>query len=89
MKKICANGFTFEASLLQVIDCLLETDSGMVIIDYKTDEVSSEQCRQRAASYEVQMHFYRRAVETILDRPVGEMYLYFLRPGVSVPMPVS
>ena len=72
-----------------VIDCLLETEGGMIIIDYKTDQVSGEQCIERGKAYEVQMYLYRRAVEVITGRVVKEMYIYFLRPGVSVAINVK
>jgi len=69
-----------------VIDCLLEAEGGMVIIDYKTDQVSREQCKERAEEYKVQMYLYRRAVEVITGRAVKEMYIYFLRPGKDIRM---
>ncbi len=69
-----------------VIDCLIETDTGLTIIDYKTDQITESQCADRAAFYDVQMGLYRRAVETILKKNVTEMYLYFLTPGISFPV---
>ena len=69
-----------------VIDCLFQTDSGWVIVDYKTDEISPSQCPERALSYTSQLHLYRRAVETILAQPVAEAILYFLTPAIAVPV---
>ena len=69
-----------------VIDCLFETDSGWVIVDYKTDRIASDQCDERAAFYSGQMLLYRRAVQTIIRQPVAEMVLYFLNPAIAVPL---
>jgi len=68
-----------------IIDCLVETDSGMIIVDYKTDAITESQCPQRAQSYQSQMRWYRLAVETILGKPVTDTFLYFLTPSVAVP----
>ena len=72
-----------------VIDCLIETDPGLTIIDYKTDQITESQCADRAAFYDVQMGLYRRAVETILKQNVTEMYVYFLTPGISFPVVIG
>ncbi|MCK5269220.1 MAG: PD-(D/E)XK nuclease family protein, partial [Sedimentisphaerales bacterium] len=72
-----------------VIDCLFETESGWVIVDYKTDRITPDQCNKRAALYSDQMLLYRRAVQTILGRPVTEMALYFLNPAIAVPVSCS
>ena len=69
-----------------VIDCLFETESGWVIVDYKTDRIAPDQCNERAALYNDQMLLYRRAVQTILGQPVTEMALYFLNPAIAVPV---
>ncbi|MCK4628272.1 MAG: PD-(D/E)XK nuclease family protein, partial [Sedimentisphaerales bacterium] len=42
-----------------VIDCLFETDSGWVIVDYKTDRIAPDPCDERAAFYGGQMLLYR------------------------------
>ncbi len=72
-----------------VIDCLFETESGWVIVDYKTDRIAPGQCNERAALYSDQMLFYRRAAQTILGQPVAEMALYFLNPAIAVPVSCS
>ena len=69
-----------------VIDCLFETESGWVIVDYKTDRIAPGQCNERAALYSDQMLLYRRAAQTILSQPVAEMALYFLDPAIAVPV---
>ncbi|MCP4710227.1 MAG: helicase-exonuclease AddAB subunit AddA [Planctomycetes bacterium] len=69
-----------------VIDCFFETTDGCVIIDFKTDHIDIPQCNARAHFYTPQMNLYRHAVQTILDRPVTELVLYFLTPGIAVPI---
>lgn len=66
-----------------VIDAFYETPAGMVIVDFKTDQITAEQAAARAAFYQPQLKLYRRAVETILLRPVVKTVLYFLTPQVA------
>jgi ATP-dependent helicase/nuclease subunit A len=67
-----------ESILLQgVIDCLLVEDSGLVVIDYKTDRLAEEGLEEAVRRYRIQLDLYGRAAEKILSRPVREKYLYF------------
>jgi ATP-dependent helicase/nuclease subunit A len=66
-----------------IIDCFFETDAGIEIIDFKTDKITASQCRDRAQIYSSQMLIYRRAVKTILNKPVAQIHLYFLTPSVA------
>ena len=69
-----------------IIDCLFRTDQGLVIVDYKTDDIDAAGCPGRAEHYRLPMTLYRRAAETILSAPVVGMYLYFLKPAQRIPM---
>ena len=69
-----------------IIDCFFETDNGIVVIDFKTDQIDKSQCPTRAQFYTPQLQLYRHALQTILDSPVTELVLYFLTPGVAVPI---
>lgn len=69
-----------------IIDCLFETREGMVIIDYKTDNITSEESRERARFYQIPMRIYSQAVEAILQKPVVATHLYFLKPAVATEM---
>lgn len=52
--------------LLQgVIDCLIETEDGYVILDFKTDRVSEGTLPERAESYRAQLDAYAAAVREI------------------------
>ena len=66
------------------IDLLFVEDSGIVVVDFKTDQVTAESCRQYADVYHGQMSAYRRAIKKISAKPVTSVLLYFLRPNVVV-----
>lgn len=67
-----------------VIDCLIEEDNGFVIIDYKTDRVTAGQENEILQRYSGQLDLYALAVETILQKPVREKYLYLFSLGREV-----
>lgn len=74
-----------ENVLLQgVVDCMYETNDGIVIVDFKTDRVRPGQESARAARYQPQLAAYRRAVQEVFDRPVQECVLFFLQTGSAV-----
>ena len=75
-----------EQLLLQgVVDCCLEEDGQLVIIDYKTDNVrTEEQIEERAALYRGQLAAYAEALTRIFKKPVKEGLLFFLAPGREV-----
>lgn len=70
----------FDEQLLMqgVIDCLLETEQGLTVIDFKTDRVSKQFAAQRAETYRAQLSAYKRAAETVFGKPVTGCALYFL-----------
>jgi ATP-dependent helicase/nuclease subunit A len=75
-----------EQLLLQgVVDCCLEEDGALVIIDYKTDNVrTEEEIAARAELYRGQLAAYAEALGRIFQKPVKEGTLYFLAPGREV-----
>ena len=71
-----------EQVLLQgVIDCLIDTPEGFVILDFKTDRVSEAQVAARAEQYRPQLAAYAFAVREIFGRPVRQCVLYFFHAG--------
>ena len=71
-----------ENVLLQgVIDCLIDTPEGFVILDFKTDRVSKTSIAARAVQYRPQLAAYARAVRAIFGRPVDRCMLYFFHTG--------
>ena len=74
-----------EQVLLQgVIDCLIDTPEGYIIVDFKTDRVSEADVPARAARYRAQMQAYALAVRAVFGRPVAQCVLYFFHCGQSV-----
>ncbi|MBR5491346.1 MAG: helicase-exonuclease AddAB subunit AddA [Oscillospiraceae bacterium] len=73
-----------EELLMQgIVDCLVEEEDSLSIIDYKTDKVFGEDIAQRAELYRSQIEAYARSVQRIFGKKVKRKLLYFLRSGVS------
>ena len=67
-----------EEMLLQgVADCVFATESGLTVVDFKTDRVTADEVPQRAEVYRLQLDAYAGALSRILERPVTERILYF------------
>ena len=64
------------------IDLLAPTDSGWMIIDYKTDRVSGPSLDERAALYGGQLNIYRDALRKIIGGGDISAVLIFLTPRV-------
>jgi ATP-dependent helicase/nuclease subunit A len=75
-----------ETVLVQgIIDCLFEDAEGLILLDYKTDQLNGTTAAERASHYQRQLALYVRAVKAIWGRsPVG-VYLYFMDSGEFVP----
>lgn len=67
-----------------LIDVLVRTPGGLIVIDFKTDRVSGEGVQRRAEAYRGQVELYARAAREILNHPVLEKWLYFLTPRQAV-----
>lgn len=78
-----------EEVLLQgVVDCCIENEDSLCIVDYKTDNVrTEEEIARRAALYASQLQAYSTALQRIFNKPVKECALYFIRPGQAVILP--
>ena len=74
-----------EEILLQgIIDCLVEEEDSLSIIDYKTDRVSAAEVPERAKLYQSQLWAYARSAERIFRKKVKTVLIHFLTPGVSI-----
>ena len=74
-----------ETVLLQgVIDCLIETPEGFIVVDFKTDRVTKGSVQARAEGYREQLEAYRIAVETVFEKPVIRQVLFFLSIGAEI-----
>ena len=63
-------GRTRKCSLQGVIDCLIETRDGFVILDFKTDRIKKGGAVEKPKQYRPQLAAYARAVHEIYGRPV-------------------
>ena len=79
-------GAAGEEILLQgSVDCCIEEDGALTVIDYKTDRVrTDEELAERAAYYEGQLRAYAGAMRRIFQKPVREGVLIFLSCGREV-----
>ncbi len=66
-----------------IIDLYLETDEGLVLIDYKTDFVRENELQNVANRYKIQLNAYEMALESILNKPVVEKIIVFLNHNIA------
>lgn len=59
-----------------VIDCVFEEEDGLVLLDYKTDQLKGRSPQSIAEGYRLQLELYARAVERIWKRPVIGKFIY-------------
>jgi ATP-dependent helicase/nuclease subunit A len=67
-----------------IIDMLIKADSGLILIDFKTDNISASQAAGRAENYRRQLELYAQAAFSVLKVPVASKWLYFLKPQKAV-----
>ncbi len=66
-----------------MIDMLIETPQGLIVIDFKTDNISPQQVPDRAQNYAQQVNLYAKAASDILKTPIIGKWLYFLTPSAA------
>ena len=66
------------------MDCVMEEDDGIVIIDYKSDRVND--AAKLADIYGIQLKLYAEAAKQLFDKPVKGCIIYSLHKGCSVPV---
>jgi ATP-dependent helicase/nuclease subunit A len=67
-----------------IIDMIIPTDDGLVVVDFKTDRVAEAAINERVETYTPQIRSYATAAGDILKKPVIAAWLYFLTPQKSV-----
>ena len=72
-----------------VVDCCIEEQGELTVIDYKTDYVTGETLTARAEHYAPQVRAYAMAMERIRKKPVKEGLLCFLRTARAVEIPLK
>ncbi len=71
--------------LLQgVVDCAIIDPDGITVLDFKTDQVTSETVQAVANSYKLQVQTYARALSKIFQKNIISSQLYFFRTGTFV-----
>jgi ATP-dependent exoDNAse (exonuclease V) beta subunit len=63
---------------------LVRTPQVLVVIDFKTDNVTAGEVNQRAELYRDQLELYGRAASAILKSESVAKWLYFLKPACEV-----
>ena len=72
-----------ETVLIQgIIDAFFEEAEELVLLDYKSDIVENEE--QLVKRYKVQLEYYKKALEQILNKKVKEMVIYSLYLGKEI-----
>ena len=66
------------------VDLWFEEGGELVVVDYKTDEVSAAEAPHRARDYTLQLRLYALAVERVTGRPPDRAWIDFLRPNTMV-----
>jgi ATP-dependent exoDNAse (exonuclease V) beta subunit len=68
------------------IDLWFEEAGELVLADYKTDDIKAREAASRARLYAPQLRLYALALERITGRTPAHAFVYYLRPGVAVPI---
>jgi ATP-dependent exoDNAse (exonuclease V) beta subunit len=66
------------------VDLWFEEGGELVVVDYKTDDVTSTAAHHRARDYAMQLRLYALAVERVAGRTPDRAFLHFLRPNTVV-----
>ncbi len=70
-----------------VVDLVFEEDGQLVVVDYKSDSVATEEAAfRRADPYRIQLQDYGRCLTQALGLPVRERLILFTALGRSVPV---
>ena len=67
-----------------IIDMLVRTPKGLLVIDFKTDDITAKEVCGRAELYREQLELYGRAAGAILKSEILGRWLYFLKPGCGI-----
>ncbi len=67
-----------------IIDMLIQTRRGLIVIDFKTDNITAKQVPERAELYRDQLDLYGRAASAILKDKLLTKWLYFLAPALAI-----
>ncbi len=82
-------GFGSDDSVLVqgMVDCWFEDDSGITLVDYKSDQLRPDPEWVRTAMekrYRIQLDYYARAVSNALGKPVDRCLIWLIRQGRAI-----
>jgi len=66
------------------IDLWFVEEGGVVLVDYKTNDIDEREAKELADAYRTQIDLYALTLGRATGLPVREAYLHFLRPDVAV-----
>jgi ATP-dependent helicase/nuclease subunit A len=66
------------------VDLWFEEGGELVVVDYKTDDLTAAEAHHRARDYALQLRLYALAVERVAARAPNRAWLHFLRPNTLV-----
>jgi len=66
-----------------IIDMLVQTPKGLLVIDFKTDRITAGEVAERTELYRKQLELYGRATGAILKAKILAKWLYFLTPATA------
>lgn len=68
-----------------VVDCFFLEDSRYVVIDYKSNYYADEEDKKKLiVEYSEQINLYKRAIELLTQKEIGESFLYLFHKNESV-----
>ena len=70
-------------TLVGYIDLLFEEEDGLVVVDYKTDNISENNSQEVLSRYRLQGAAYAMGVEKAISKPVKEVVFLFLRSNIE------
>lgn len=75
LKDTCLDAYKDKEVLVQgIADLILKTDKGYVIVDYKTDNIKTDE--ELVERHALQLYLYKKAFERIFDGEVTDCYIY-------------
>jgi ATP-dependent helicase/nuclease subunit A len=69
-----------------VVDLVFEEEGGLVVVDYKTDQIAPPQALAQAAHHAPQLQLYGRGLAQAMNMPVRERLVLFTALGRTIPV---
>ena len=69
-----------------VVDCALIDDSGITVLDFKTDLITEDNITDKVNMYREQVKVYANALSKIFEKPIQAAYIYFFSSEQLIPI---